>query len=55
MAEETAKRVLAQMTEQGVTALLAELVKRSSVVGTPSQCPQFVAGRLRQDLCADCT
>lgn len=48
MAEETAKRVLAQITEQGVTALLAELVKRSSVVGTPSQCPQFVAGRLRE-------
>ena len=47
MAGDTEKRVLEQITEQGVTELLAELVKRASVVGTPSQCPQFVASKLR--------
>ena len=46
-AEDMAKRVLDQITEQGVTELLAQLVRFNSVVETRSDCPQFVAKKLR--------
>ncbi|MBI4284428.1 MAG: M20/M25/M40 family metallo-hydrolase [Chloroflexi bacterium] len=43
------QRVLGHITEEGVTGLLAELIRRPSVAGTPSDCPVFVARKL-QDL-----
>lgn len=47
MAEDIKEKVLKEIREEDVCDLLARLVRLNSVVGTASQCPQFIESKLR--------